>query len=120
MLNVTISGCRIDANKSRATVPSKSLQRYASRNALSGGGFILVLFYGNASGFVVSISGNTFDLCVVDVSCIVNVRLGNGYGGAVAVYFGLSDGLRQLDVSLFNLADHINVFTGCEVKSALV
>jgi hypothetical protein len=76
MLNDTVSGCSIVAIKARATVPSTSLQRYASRIALSGGCCILVLFYGNASCFVVSISGNTFDLCVVDVSCIANVRLG--------------------------------------------
>jgi hypothetical protein len=116
MLNVTVSGCRMEANEARATVPTTSLQQNASRNALSGGGGISVLFYGNASGSVVSISGNTFDQCVVDVSSIANVRLGNGYGGAVSVYFGLSAGLRPLHVSFFNLALHNNVFTGCEVS----
>jgi hypothetical protein len=116
MLNVTVSGCRMEANNARATVPTTSLQQNASRNALSGGGCISVLFYGNASGSIVLISGNTFDQCVVDVSSIANVRLGNGYGGAVSVYFGLSAGLRLLDVSFFNLALHNNVFTGCEVS----
>ena len=112
VLNVTVSGCRMEASKARATVPTTSLQQSASKNALSGGGCISVLFYGNASGSVVVVSGNTFDQCVVDVSSTANVRLGNGYGGAVSVYFGLSAGLRQLDVSFFNLALHNNVFTG--------
>ena len=116
VLNVTVSGCRMEASKARATVPTTSLQQNASSNALSGGGCISVLFYGNASGSVVVVSGNTFDQCVVDVSSTANVRLGNGYGGAVSVYFGLSAGLRQLDVSFFNLALHNNVFTGCEVS----
>jgi hypothetical protein len=109
-----------DREEAVAPPPSLDLLRSASSQlrviALSGGGCILVLFYGNASCFVVSISGSTFDLCVVDVSCIAIVRLGNGYGGAVSVYFGLSDGLRQLVVSLFNLAVYINVLTGCDVK----
>jgi hypothetical protein len=73
MLKVTVSGCRMEANTARATVPTTSLQQNASRNALSGGGCISVVFYGNASGSVVSISGSTFDMCVVDVSSIANL-----------------------------------------------
>jgi len=116
VLNVTVSGCRMEANKAWATVPTTSLQQNASRNAVSGGGCVSVLFYGNASGSLVLVSGNTFDQCVVDVSGIANVHVGNGYGGAVSVYFGLSAGLRRLDVSFFNMVLHGNVFTGCEVS----
>jgi hypothetical protein len=116
MLNVTVSGCRMESNKARATVPTTSLQQNASRNAVSGGGCISVLFYRNASGSALSVSGNTFEQCVVDVSFTDDVRVGNGYGGAVSVYFGLSAGLRQLDVSFFNMVLHDNVFTGCEVN----
>ncbi len=40
-----------------------------------------------------------------------------GYGGAISVYFGLSAGLQQLDVSFFNLVLQSNVFTNCVVSS---
>ena len=116
MLNVTVSGCRMGANKARATVPTTSLQQNASRNAISGGGCVSVLFYGNASGSVVLVRGNTFYQCLVDVSLTDNVRVGNGYGGAVSVYYGLSAGLRRLDVSFFNMVFQENAFTGCEVN----
>ena len=75
MLNVTVSGCKMEANRARATVPTTSLQQHASRNAVSGGGCVSVLFYGNASGSVVQVSGNTFEQCVVDVSSTANVSL---------------------------------------------
>jgi hypothetical protein len=116
MLNVTVSGCKMEANRARATVPTTSLQQHASRNAVGGGGCVSVLFYGNASGSVVQVSGNTFEQCVVDVSGIANVQLGNGYGGAFSVYFGIYAGLRRLDVSFINMVLHGNVFTGCDVN----
>ncbi len=41
-----------------------------------------------------------------------------GYGGALSVYFGLSAGMQQLDVSFFNLVLQSNVFTNCVVRSS--
>jgi hypothetical protein len=114
--NVTISGCKMEANKARATVSTTSLQENASRNAVSGGGCVSVLFHGNTSHPVLFVSGNTFQQCVVDLLPTANVIVGNGYGGAISIYFGLSAGLRRLDVSFFNMVLQDNMFTGCEVN----
>jgi hypothetical protein len=78
ILNVTVSGCKMHSNSARAVVPDLFLHKSASRNAVSGGGCVSLLFYGNTSGSVVHFTENTFEQCTVEVSSDANVFVGNG------------------------------------------
>ncbi len=138
ILNVTVSDCSMTNNNAEASVPASAPQYFSSRNAVAGGGCVSVLFFGNASGSSVRISGNTFLQCTVTVSgtYYTGVAVGNGkyyafavvlctfccaydvcagYGGALSVYFGLAVGLQLLDVAFFSLALLGNSFTRCTV-----
>jgi hypothetical protein len=76
--NVTISGCTMASNVARASVPYTSPQRNSSRNALAGGGCVSVLFFGNASGVLLHVVGNSFLRCQVVLSDNNDVAVGNG------------------------------------------
>jgi hypothetical protein len=76
--NVTVSECMMVSNIARASVPSLSLQRNASRNAVAGGGCVSVLFFGSASGIEVRAHDNRFEQCEVVVSGSDDVAVGNG------------------------------------------
>jgi len=81
MLNVTVSGCRMDNNIVLASVPKSALQYssiFGGGNAVAGGGCVSVLFSGNAMGSSVRVSGNTFLQCTVSISRNNGVYVGNG------------------------------------------
>jgi hypothetical protein len=82
ILNVTISGCTMEANNAQAIiVPNRAKQISASSNVVAGGGCVSLLFFGNTSRSTVFISGNTFLRCTVNVGTSAssnNVILGNG------------------------------------------
>jgi hypothetical protein len=83
ILNVTISGCTMEANNAQAfVVPNGAKQTSASSNVVAGGGCVSLLFFGNTSRSTVFISGNTFLRCAVNVGtgsvASSNVLLGNG------------------------------------------
>jgi hypothetical protein len=69
MFNVSVSGCKMTDNHAQTSF---------FKHALAGGGCLSVLFFGNASGSAVHISGNTFVGCAVDVSGAGLLQVGNG------------------------------------------
>lgn len=116
MSNVSVTGCSMVENSALAAVPVQSQQYGKSQNAVAGGGCVSVLFRGNSSACTVRISGNTFLHCTVHVSSAKNILVGNGYGGAVSVNFGVSAGLQLLSVSFVSVALQNNVFANCVVR----
>jgi hypothetical protein len=124
ILNVTVSGCYMVNNTVQALVPTsaqqyRNMQVVRGGNAVAGGGCVSVLISINASNSSVLIIGNKFLRCTVVMSLKNNnVLVGNGYGGALSVYFGISAGLQMLDLFFLSLAFHSNEFTLCIVTSS--
>jgi hypothetical protein len=116
ILNVSVTGCSMTDNTAVADVPMASPQSDLSRNAVAGGGCVSVLFRWNCSAFVLHMSGNSFLRCAVHVSRSRKIVVGNGYGGALSVYVGLSAGLQPLSVSFFTFSLHYNMFANCVVS----
>jgi hypothetical protein len=111
-------------NTVQALVPTsakqyRNMQVVRGGNAVAGGGCVSVLISANASNSSVLIIDNKFLRCTVVMSLKNNnVLVGNGYGGALSVYFGISAGLQMLDLFFLSLAFHSNEFTLCIVTSS--
>jgi len=78
MLNVTISGCVMVGNTAQAFL--NPIPRYSGDSAVTGGGCVSVLFYGNTSNASVRVSRNIFLHCASVVSLLAtsNSYIGNG------------------------------------------